>query len=148
MSPSVGKGEDRDVDDARAQLIRLVRTLPLTRWQVELDGRDLSGDYLLVEALNMSCVGPNVCVAQHGHRPEGHLDVVLAGDGEREALRALNRPGELGSVLLPHTGQRLTLWCRRKELHVDHTYGKDLRAPKGPIRVEVEPSGQGVDVLV
>jgi hypothetical protein len=138
----------RGVEDARAKLERLVRTLPLTRWRIELDGQDLSGDYLLVEAMNMPCAGPNLCVAERGDPGDGHLEVVLAGESEREALCAAARPAELGSVLLPLRGQRLTLWCRRKELHVDHTYGKDLRAPKGVMRVDVELSGLGVEVLV
>ena len=147
MSPSVDRGI-RDVEDARARLEHLVRTLPLTRWRVEVDGEDLTGDYLLVEALNMSCAGPSLCVTRQGEPGDATLEVILAGEGEREALRALTRPAELGAVLLPRAGRRLRLWCRRKEMHVDHTYGKDLRAPKGLMRVDVELSELGVDVLV
>jgi diacylglycerol kinase (ATP) len=146
MSPSARR-RIRGLEDARARMLRLAGTLPLAYWQVELDGHDLSGTYLLVEALNMGCIGPNLCVVQQGHSPDRHLDVALAGGGEREALRAFTRPADLGSILQLRTGRRLTLWCRREELHVDHTYGKDLRAPKGLIRVDIELSGLGVDVL-
>ena len=148
MSPAVDRGI-RDVEDARARTDRLVRTVPLTRWRVELDGEDLSGDYLLVEAMNIRCAGPNLCVTRRGDPGDGRLEVVLAGEEDRRALGSLTRgAAALGSVLLPHSGRRLTVWCKRKELHVDHTYGKDLRAPRGLIRVDVELSGLGVDVLV
>ena len=147
MSPSVDRGI-RDVDHAGRTLEQLGRTLPLTRWRVELDGQDLTGDYLLVEAMNMPCAGPNLCVAQRGDPGDSLLEVVLAGETERGVLGGFRRPAELGSVLLPRKGRRLSFWCRRKELHVDHTYGKDLRAPKGVIRVDVELSGLAVNVLV
>jgi diacylglycerol kinase (ATP) len=148
MSPSLDRGI-RDVEDARARLDRLVRTLPLTRWRLELDGEELSGDYLLVEAMNVRCAGPNLCVAKRGDPADGRLEVVVAGEEDRAALRSLGRgAAALGSVLLPREGRRLTMWCKRKELHVDHTYGKDLRAPRGVMRVDVELSGLGVEVLV
>lgn len=147
MSPSV----DRDiqgVEDARVLTERMLRTFPLTRWRVELDGQDLSGDYLLVEGMNLRCAGPNLCMVQHEHSADGRLAVVVAGEAERDTLRALTGLAELGSVLVPHRGRRLTLWCKREELHVDHTYGEDLRAPKGDIQVDAELSGLGVNVLV
>jgi diacylglycerol kinase family enzyme len=152
MSPAVDRGI-RDVEDARERLDRLVRTLPLTRWRLELDGEDLSGDYLMVEAMNLRCAGPNLCVIRRGEPGEGRLEVVLAGEGDRAALRSLagapaEGGAEGGAVLLPRTGQRLTMWCRRKELHVDHTYGKDLRGKRGLMRVDVELSGLAVEVLV
>jgi diacylglycerol kinase (ATP) len=147
MSPSMDRGAP-DVEDARERMARLVRTSPLTRWRVELDGQDLSGDYLLVEGMNMPCAGPNICLAERGNADDEKLHLVLAGDRERDALGALTRLGELGSVLLPQSGRRLTLWGKRKELHVDHRFGGDLRAPKGLMRVDVELSGLGVDVLV
>ncbi|HEX2217399.1 MAG TPA: diacylglycerol kinase family protein [Gemmatimonadales bacterium] len=147
MSPSVDHGI-QDVEDARARLDRLVRTLPLTRWRLELDGEDLSGDYLLVEAMNVRCAGPNLCVPR-ADPADGRLEIVAAGEEDRPALRALGTgAAALGSVLLPRAGRRLTMWCKRKELHVDHTYGKDLRAPRGPMRVDVELSGLAVEVLV
>jgi hypothetical protein len=148
MSPSLDRGI-RDVEDARARTDRLIRALPLTRWRLELDGQDLSGDYLLVEAMNIRCVGPNLCVAQRAEPGDGRLEVVLAGGEDRATLRSLTGGApEFGSALLPRSGRRLTVWCRRKELHVDHTYGKDLRAPRGLMRVDVELSGLGVEVLV
>ena len=147
MSPSVDRGV-QDVEDARARLDRLVRTLPLTRWRLELDGEDLSGDYLLVEAMNIRCAGPNLCVAR-ADPADGRLEIVTAGEEDRPALRALGSgAAALGSVLLPRAGRRLTMWCKRKELHVDHTYGKDLRAPRGLMQVDVELSGLSVEVLV
>jgi diacylglycerol kinase family enzyme len=148
MSPTVDRGI-RDVEDARARLHRLVRTLPLTRWRLELDGQDLSGDYLLVEAMNVRCAGPNLCVAKRGGPTDGRLELVVAGEEDRAALRSHGSgAAALGSVLLRRTGHRLTMWCKRKDLHVDHTYGKDLRAPRGLMRVDVELSDLGVDVLV
>jgi diacylglycerol kinase (ATP) len=148
MSPAVRRGIG-DVEDARARMDHLVRTLPLTGWRLELDGEDLSGHYLLVEAMNVRCAGPNLCLTRQGDPGDGRLEIVVAGEDDRATLRSLTGPaGELGSVLRPRAGRRLAMWCRRKELHVDHIFGKDLRAPRGLMRVDVELSGLGVEVLV
>jgi len=37
---------------------------------------------------------------------------------------------------------------RREELHVDDTYGGDLCKGSGPMRIDVELTGRGVDILV
>ena len=52
----------------------------------ELDGRDISGRYLLVEAVNIAYVGPNLHLAPESRPGDGELDVVLVGAAERDRL--------------------------------------------------------------
>jgi hypothetical protein len=56
------------------------------RFDIGVDGLDLSGDYILVEVLNMPCVGPNIVLASDVGPFDGFLSVVIAGEEQRSAL--------------------------------------------------------------
>lgn len=56
-------------------------------WQLELDGLDLSGEFLGVEAMNIHEIGPAVPIAPSADPADGLLDVVLIGPEDRDALR-------------------------------------------------------------
>jgi diacylglycerol kinase family enzyme len=60
---------------------------PVHDCEVMLDGRDLSGTYLAIEAMNIPSVGPNVRLAPDADSSDGHFDVVLIAPEERAALR-------------------------------------------------------------
>ena len=59
---------------------------PPHRLDMTLDGRKLSGDYVLFEAMNMEFVGPNLYLAPDMDPDDGMLDVVLVTASERDAL--------------------------------------------------------------
>jgi diacylglycerol kinase family enzyme len=72
------------IDMLRARL----HDCPRHRLEMTLDGRRLSGDYVLFEAMNMAFVGPNLCLAPDMDPDDGLLDVVLVTAQERDALEA------------------------------------------------------------
>src|SRR5258708_862787 len=51
-----------------------------------LDGRDISGRYLLLEAVNLPYVGPNLHLAHDSQPGDGQFDVVLVTEAERDRL--------------------------------------------------------------
>lgn len=55
-------------------------------WKLHLDGDDLSGDLLAVEAMNVSETGPNIPLAPEADPGDGALDVVLVPPDDRGAL--------------------------------------------------------------
>ncbi len=55
-------------------------------WQVRLDGRDLSGRYLLLEAMNIPFIGPNVPLAPAADPGDELLDIVLLPEERRGAV--------------------------------------------------------------
>ena len=91
--------------------------------KLELDGRDLSGDYLMIEAMNMQFVGPNLHLVPDCDPTDGRLDVVLVGESEREELRRyLSRAS--GEDARPprftiHRGEHLTIAWQGEMMHVD-----------------------------
>ncbi|MBL7841819.1 MAG: diacylglycerol kinase [Cyclobacteriaceae bacterium] len=51
-----------------------------------VDGKDLSGQYLMVEIMNIQSVGPNLNIAPLADTHDGKLDVVAVPLDQREAL--------------------------------------------------------------
>jgi len=95
------------------------------RWRLELDGADLSGDLVGVEAMNIREVGPELPLAPSADPGDGLLDVVLIADEHRDALRA-HVEARLGGASAPlpeltaHRGHELTLTPPQGvALHVD-----------------------------
>lgn len=88
-----------------------------------LDGEDISGRYLMLEALNLRYVGPNLFLAPEAEPADGLLDVVLVTEAERERLlRYLDQWQENRErlALLPvRRGRRLEIEWTGLELHID-----------------------------
>jgi diacylglycerol kinase (ATP) len=55
-------------------------------WEVTLDGRDCSGDYVALEAMNIRFIGPSIPLAPDADPGDGQLDVVLMTDDHRRSL--------------------------------------------------------------
>lgn len=51
---------------------------------LQIDGQDYSGTYLLVEVMNTRSIGPNLFLAPESHPDDGHFDVVLVPEKDRD----------------------------------------------------------------
>jgi diacylglycerol kinase family enzyme len=56
------------------------------KWNIELDGEDISGRYILWEAMNIRSVGPALCLAASASTKDGRFDLVCVDDRGRSAL--------------------------------------------------------------
>ena len=79
-----------DADEKVRYAVQMLRDrlhrCPPHRLDMTLDGRKVSGDYVLFEAMNMEFVGPNLYLAPDMDPDDGMLDVVLVTAAERDAL--------------------------------------------------------------
>jgi diacylglycerol kinase (ATP) len=72
------------------------------RARIELDGRDVSGEYLLACAMNLRSLGPALMLAPDARFDDGLLDVVVVRPEHRESLLAhLKRAARIGEAPLP-----------------------------------------------
>src|SRR5437868_9421489 len=70
-------------------LIRLRRKLhdyPAEEWKMELDGEDISGRYILWEAMNIRSVGPALYLAPYAATEDGRFDFVYVREQDRDLL--------------------------------------------------------------
>lgn len=112
---------------------------------LRLDGRDVSGEYVLFEAMNMEFVGPNLYLAPEIEPADGLLDVVLVTPDEREKLNAYLEDWEQGDLEYPDLRRvraaSIELEWNGFEVHFDDEAWppeKGVRPPSTRISVSVE----------
>jgi diacylglycerol kinase (ATP) len=91
--------------------------------KVTLDGRDLSGAYIMLEVMNISYIGPNLCLAPHANPSDGLFDIVFVSEDERDNLnRCLSHCVE-GRLVQPtltiRKGQQLQIEWDGSTTHID-----------------------------
>ena len=119
-----------------------------------LDGDDISGRYIMLEAINLAYIGPNLHPAQESQPGDGHLDVVLVTDAERERLMHYlehwqdNR--ERLAVLPTRRGRHLQIEWTGFALHIDDKLRPKAKAKPKEIAglVEARIDGAAVEFLV
>jgi diacylglycerol kinase (ATP) len=148
------------IDRALALLQRIVSEQAPGFRRLALDGTDLSGEYLLIEAMNIPFAGPNVQLAPKADFGDDRLDLVTVSEGERKLVEEYLRArlaGEAAPLELPvRRGQRVHLRAAPDELHVDDeawepepARGGGTRGsepPEGEVTIALE--GEGIEVLV
>ncbi len=148
IHPEVGDELD-DAAEARTAARRLARALPATHRRAELDGEDRSGEYLLLEAMNIRCAGPNLWLADQARTGDGQLEIVMATETERATLVALADAFGTSRAFLPtQRAQRLRVWCEPDELHVDDQHGGKLGEWRGLAPVDIQLTDAGVDIVL
>ncbi len=144
----------RPVEDALRRLRRLAEACEALEVAARLDGKDISGRYVLLEALNLRYVGPNLHLAPDSRPGDGEFEVVLVTEAERprliEYLDQWQDNRERLAVLPSRRGKRLHLEWTGCELHIDDKlYPKTDADPEemaGP--VEARMDGMTVEFLV
>ena len=148
------------IDRALLLLRRIIEEQAPRARRVTLDGTDLSGEYLLVEAMNIPLVGPNVPLAPGADFSDGLLDLVLVTERERGALDDSVRArihGAAAPLELPvRRGRRVVLRASPAELHVDddawkaepHGEQPVNRHAEGEVGIGLGGEDEGVEVLV
>ena len=148
------KKSKRPVEDALRRLRRLAESCEAIEVTAKLDGEDISGRYVLLEALNLRYVGPNLHLAPDREPGDGQFEVVLVTESERPRLLQYldqwqdNR--ERLAVLPSRRGKRLRLEWTGFELHIDDKlYPKaDARPQKMAGQVQARLDGTTVEFLV
>ena len=132
--------EHKRMDRASRLLARELAGYAPLRTRIEVDGRDASGDYLLVSALNLRSVGPALQLAPDARSDDGMLDLVLVRPDDRELVIAHlleATPGQY--VTLPplehHRARHLRIGDYGRWAHVDDR----SRELEGDVEIRVAP---------
>ncbi len=156
------------IDRALELLRREVSAAEPRPWGLRVDGLDLSGNFLLVEVMNIPFIGPNVPLACDADPGDGLLDVVALDQHDRDNLLDYLDSRISGNTIpleLPAVrGHRVELGVETELLHADDapwpdgeddeddrdresTAGSsDSDGSAGAIRVDVDT--RGVELLV
>lgn len=127
------------------------RPLPL---KLRLDGVEYAGDYVLLEAMNIASIGPNLELAPDADPGDGLLDVVLLDHREQEQLReylARRLRGRAEPPRLPtHKVRRMRVECDELRVHIDDDIWPEQgeHPPYSPMIFEVGIHPEKIEILV
>lgn len=137
---SDASGTHKPSDGVRLFRDALSRLEP-RRWTITVDGSSMTGDFLLVEVLNMPSIGPNLVLSADADPSDGYFSVVLATQEDRQLLLDYLDDqiagGERALSLTPRFARHVDIQGWR-EVHVDDEL---LQAPSSsPISMSVVPA--------
>lgn len=138
-----------DPDDhlvaARQMYLNLLDRLTPIRHTITLDDETVEGEYLLVEVLNTSQIGPGIELASNVSSVDGLLSVVAIGESDRAALvsyiTALRDEGSPAPQFHSWRSKRVEIRGAER-LHVD-----DLVLPATTRPVEIELKAGHLPIL-
>ena len=148
-----GKHAGKAVDDALRRLSECAEDCEVLEIAARLDGKDISGRYLMLEAVNLRYVGPSLFLGPDVELGDGLLDVVLAGEDERPRLiQYLDRwqdDRERLAVLPTLQGKKLEIEWTGIPLHIDDKLRPKKSAGPEEIagRVEISAGETSVEFL-
>jgi diacylglycerol kinase (ATP) len=67
-------------------LRRMLHDYPARKWKIHIDGKDISGRYILWEAMNIRSVGPALYLAPWAATKDGKFDFVCVREDDRPVL--------------------------------------------------------------
>lgn len=112
--------------------------------ELDLDGRAVSGAFVLVEVLNFGGAGANLRLAHEADPADGYFDVVLVDADGRQALLdhlPLYRTDPDRAPRLPTCRARhIRLSCRGCVLHLDDKLRRREASERDPVELTLEPA--------
>ncbi|HKX37144.1 MAG TPA: diacylglycerol kinase family protein [Burkholderiales bacterium] len=148
-----GERPARVVDGALRRLKEAAETAEPVEIAAQLDGADISGSYLLFEAVNLPYIGPNLFIAPDTKAGDGQLEVVLVPEAHRARLvRYLDHwqeNRERLSLLPSRRGRHLQIEWTGFALHIDDKLRPRRKADADEVAglVDVRVNGAAVEFL-
>jgi diacylglycerol kinase family enzyme len=126
-----------------ALLRRMLHDYPVRQWKIEIDGKDISGPYILWEAMNIRSVGPALHLAPHAETRDGRFDFVCARAADRTVLMEhfdARVAGKKSKSPLPtRRFRKLRIVWKGSTIHLDDQLWRDKKS-SDEIKITVKPS--------
>jgi diacylglycerol kinase family enzyme len=136
---------ERKLKRDRELFRKLAEALPASDYEVLIDGRSLSGRYVMVEVMNVPYIGPRLQLSPSSDPGDGWFEVVLATEKQRPLLAELAKTGQLrDGALAIERGQRVSVTAADAVLHHD---GKLWRHPVGTRNFEISVEPQPIEYV-
>lgn len=120
-------------------------------FEVTIDGNKVSGSFLLLEAMNMPYLGPNLHLGPDADPGDGLLDFVLLSDEHREEFAGYIKHrlegGDDAPRLTSMKGQQLHCVWRGAKLHIDDKIALTGKSKKPP-EIEINVMPEAITLLL
>ncbi|HJQ71217.1 MAG TPA: diacylglycerol kinase family protein [Blastocatellia bacterium] len=121
--------------------------------KVTIDGQDVSGPYLLMEAMNMNFIGPNLHLAPEADPSDGRLDFVFLAEDNRENFARYLTKRLAGKEAEPPVrairGREMQFHWRGTAIHLDDKiWTNGITVPSSLQVIDVKVADKFVEFLV
>lgn len=138
---------EEEIKDALQHQEKILREYQHHSCTINLDGEQVSGNYIMVEVMNIQLTGPNMDLAPGANPEDAILDVVLVREDERKKLAEYlaNRiKGNLNDYLLPvRRAQSIKVEWHGIHYHLDD----DACENESPIKMDIQVRQKGLEFL-
>jgi diacylglycerol kinase (ATP) len=128
-------------------LRRVLRDYPARPWKIHIDGDDISGSYILWEAMNIRSIGPVLYLAPRAATKDGQFDFVYARETDRSLLMdhfgARLAKKKIKFPLPTRRFRELRIACKGSTIHLDDELWRDKKwngKLSNEIKITVKPS--------
>jgi diacylglycerol kinase (ATP) len=115
--------------------------------KIRIDGREISGHYLLIEIMNIRFAGPNMDLSPHAETADGVLDIVLVEEQDRTKFARFLENSLQGLVqyegLPVKRAKHICIEWDSIHYHIDDT-AKEAQAP---IKMDISLISHGLEFL-
>ena len=130
-----------------ALLRRMLHDYPARQWKIKIDGKDISGRYILWEAMNIRSVGPALHLAPGAATKDGRFDFACARQADCALLAKhfdARVAGKKSNSPLPTRRFReLRIICKGSTIHLDDKLWQNKEKSgksSDEIKITVKPS--------
>ena len=118
----------------------IIHQLPVAHYEIELDGKDFSGSYFLVEVMNIKSIGPHLFLAPDAQPGDDLFDVVLMTEGQQELLLQFVKKrlkGEKAVLDIKRVqASHINISSNKAKIHIDD----EIEKVEGEIQITMERS--------
>jgi diacylglycerol kinase family enzyme len=132
-------------------MIELVRSTPSRPWKVRVDDRELSGDYLMLEAMNIRQIGGAIDLAPAAVPTDGLLHVIAVREADRQSFLAYLsqlRGGAPPAMTFSCPARRVEIECAETVAHVDDEPWPEVGRMPADGRITITVEAGAVEVLL
>ena len=118
---SLPDATEHTIERDRSVFQAAVEAAEARAYELEVDGARVTGEFLLVEVMNIPLIGPRLAVSPESDPSDGFFELVLAGESERGLLLELALSGQIASDMRLRTlrGKRITVRTADAPYHRD-----------------------------
>ena len=134
--------EEQEMRRHVSLLRRMLHDYSARKWKMDIDGKDISDEYILWEAMNIRSVGPLLYLASQAATKDGRLDFVCAREEDRSLLMQYldaRLAGQRVKFPLPlRRFRKLNIVWENSTLHFDDkVWPRKNKKAKSPSDIEI-----------
>lgn len=142
--------DDKVNRDLTALVVLLSEYGPMTL-RVRVDGREISGQFLLLEVMNIKCVGSNLLLAPDADPSDDYLECAFLSESKRESfgtyLTRLVAGEQADAPVEVLRGKHIQIVWEGTEIHLDDKIWTKGTASSPPQTIDVELDGRYLEYL-